>query len=193
MFLLQLNILKRKVKIILLHSPAHTFPSMHQTEPVVSHGAGKRTTSTKIQKMRAHRQQHSKQMNSPRLCCSAGARACLAPAAGCSQPYAMLILLQVVSCSRRLGRKRERERRCGWGGWTNRSCGGEGRRKKTLERGESDRKRLGRMESAVIRQVLLRFNSNASLGYIDAGYLDSSLSSHPFPPPPLLLSASPSL
>lgn len=117
MFLLQLNILKRKVKIILLHSPAHTFPSMHQTEPVVSHGEGKRTTSTKIQKMRAHRQQHSKQMNSPRLCCSAGARACLAPAAGCSQPSAMLILLQVVSCSRRLGRKRGREEM--WLGWMN--------------------------------------------------------------------------
>lgn len=64
---------------------------------------------------------------------------------------------------------------------------------KRLERRESDRKRLGRMESAVIRQVLLRFNSNASLGYIDAGYLDSSLSSHPLPPPPLLLSAFPSL
>lgn len=58
-------ILKRKVKIILLHSAAHTLPSMLRTEAVVSHGEGKRKTSTKIQKMRAHRQQQRKQTNSP--------------------------------------------------------------------------------------------------------------------------------
>lgn len=204
MFLLQLNILKRKVKKkIILHSPAHTFPSMPQTEPVVSHGDRKRTTSTKTQKMRAHRQQHSEEVNSPPPP-SLLQRRCPCMPRSCSRLWlpalchANLTSCKSLAAAGGWGGRGEGVgwggwRRCGWGGWTNRSGGGEGRRGKTPERGESDRKRLGRMESAVIRQVLLRFNSNASLGYIDAGYLDSSLSSRPLPSPPLLLSASPSL